>query len=106
MSDELDKKDKPSEADVRLGHTVMQHVLIGGFGSLLIALEEASLFEDDDPRFGELIDAVSVIMDDIDDVVNHFLDTIPGTLTREEAEFLIEAESHVLGEFFPDGTMN
>lgn len=80
----MSQKIKLSEKDERLAHIVGDH-LLAAYRELLISITEATMVSNDE-RFENLLLDLEVIIETLDDTVNNALDTIPGTLSREEAD--------------------
>ena len=87
MMKEQTDEPTPSDADLQLAHTVFVHVVDEAFTSLLIAIEECNLI--DDSRAQDLIAKLRVIAEELMVVSDDIMDTIPGVMSREEAEEIV-----------------
>lgn len=77
---------EPNQNDLKLSHTVFIHLLDEAFGSLLIALDECLVMQNEDERFQNLAMQLEGITDQLSAIIDETIDKIPGTLSREEAE--------------------
>jgi hypothetical protein len=75
-----------SENDQKLAHTLFDHLIYEVYNGLLTAYEESSLMKGEDERYAKLFDQLQTILDELDEIINSALDTIPGLPSREESE--------------------
>lgn len=85
----MTEKKEPTQLDLKLAHTVGVHMLEEAYLSLIIALEETYLVSAD-ARFITLREELLHILDLLMKTASKTLDTIPGVLSQEEAEALLD----------------
>ena len=80
------KQPEITENDQKLAHTVLDHLIYEVYNGMLTAYQEAVLMKHEDERFNVLEAELSKMLDQMDELINRALDTIPGLPSREESE--------------------
>jgi len=81
--------DKPelTTSDKQLLHTIHEHLVLDAFDGLIVAAEE--LKQVDEERFRVLLDKVNTMIAELEGAVDEALDSIPGVLSKDEANNLL-----------------